>query len=98
MAKMMLEDKYVRLIIEASEDIAHLKKEIVALRNALIDYYPGLKSQLLSDLTTNLEIDDLYISITNKIKYNPLDNKEYHQEIKQLITVGYTDKYPFSIY
>ena len=91
------EDKYISLIIEASEDIAHLKKEIIALRNVLIDYYPGLQGELLSDLTTNLEIDDLYVSITNKIKYNPLDNKEYHQEIEKLIKVGYTDKYPFSI-
>ena len=28
------EEKYISLIIEAAEDLAHLKKEIVALRNA----------------------------------------------------------------
>lgn len=92
-----MNDEYVKLIIEAAEDLAHLKKEIVALRNALIDYYPGLQDELLSDLTTNLEIDDLYVSITNRVNYNPLDSKEYHSEIKQIIKVGYTDKYPFSI-
>lgn len=92
-----MNDEYIRLIIEAAQDLAHLKKEIVALRNALIDYYPGLRDELLSDLTTYLEIDDLYLSIANKVKYNPLDCKEYHQEIEKIIKVGYIDKYPFSI-
>lgn len=92
-----MNDEYIKLIIEAAEDIAHLKKEIIALRYALIDDYPGLQGELLSDLTTYLEIDDLYLSITDKVKYNPLDCKEYNKEIKRLIKVGYTDKYPFSI-
>lgn len=92
-----MNDEYIKLIIEAAEDISHLKKEIIALRYALIDYYPGLQGELLSDLTTYLEIDDLYLSIIDKVKYNPLDCKEYNKEIKQLIKVGYTDKYPFSI-
>lgn len=91
------EDKYISLIIKAGEDVAHLKKEIIALRYALIKHYPNLKNELFSDLTTSLEIDDLYVSITNKVKYNPLDNETYKDDIKQLTKQGYTNHYPFSI-
>lgn len=91
------EDKYISLIIKAGEDVAHLKKEIMALRYALIDAYPNLKDELLSDLTTNLEIDDLYVSITNMVNYNPLDCDEYRNDIKQITKQGHTNNYPFSI-
>ena len=91
------EDKYISLIIKAGEDVAHLKKEIIALRYALIDAYPNLKDELLSDLTTRLEIDDLYVSITKEVKYNPLDCDEYRNDIKQITKQGHTNNYPFSI-
>jgi len=91
------DDKYISLIIKAAEDIAHYKKEIIALRYALVDAYPDLKYELLSDLTSYLELDDLYIKIVNDIKYDHLDNEEYINEIKKLTVIGYNDKYPFSI-
>ena len=92
-----MNDEYINLIIKAAYDIAHYQKEIIALRYVLSDIYPYLKDELVSDLTSYLELDKLYLKITEITGYNPLENDEYEKDIKELINKGYTDKYPFSI-
>lgn len=92
-------EEYESLIIEAAKDIADLTREVVGLRFALKDKYPQFESDMLSDLTTRLEVSDLYISIVNKVRYNPLSNRRYNNDLYRLRKTGisWKGKFPFSI-
>lgn len=93
------EEEYESLILDAAEDIADLTREIVGLRYALKDSYPGLKDDMLSDLTTRLEVSDLYISLVNSKGYNPLGSRRYINDLYRLRSTGksWHGRFPFSI-
>ena len=92
-------DEYESLILTAAEDIADLTREIVGLRYALKDKYPGLKEDMLSDLTSRLEVSDIYISLVNNKDYNPLGSRRYINDLYRLRNTGksWKGKFPFSI-
>ena len=91
--------EYESLILTAAEDIADLTREIVGLRYALKDKYPELKNDMLSDLTTRLEVSDLYLSLVNSKGYNPLGSRRYINDLYRLRNTGksWHNKFPFSI-
>lgn len=92
---MINKDYLIYLLIE---DIKHLTKEIVALRYELIDKYPNLKYELLSDLTPFIKSTNEYCKYVDSLKRDFFeDDKEYLKELKELQKTGKSKKYPFSI-
>ena len=89
---MINKDYLIYLLIE---DIKHLTKEIVALRYELIDRYPDLKYELLSDLTPFIKSTNESCKYVDSLKRDFFeDDKEY---LKELQKTGKSKKYPFSI-
>ena len=92
---MINKDYLIYLLIE---DIKHLTKEVVALRYELIDKYPNLKYELLSDLTTSAISSKEYHQLTETLHYDFFeDDKEYLEELQILRKNGKSKNYPFSI-
>lgn len=89
---MINKDYLIYLLIE---DIKHLTKEIVALRYELIDRYPDLKYELLSDLTPFIKSTNESCKYVDSLKRHFFeDDKEY---LKELQKTEKSKKYPFSI-
>jgi len=89
-----------RLILMMIDDIKHYELEIIALRKHLAKEYPLLNNELLSDLSPLFLLNDEYLKLVDKIKYNPyFDDYRYKKIQKEIIKNGYSKKgYPFSIY
>ena len=86
------------LIYLLIEDIKHLTKEIVALRYELIDKYPDLQYELLSDLTPLVRSSKEYHHLTESLQYDFFeDDKAYQKELKQISKTGKSINHPFTI-
>ena len=80
---MVNKDYLIYLLVE---DIKHLTKEIVALRYALIDKYPDLKYDLVSDLTPYVKSSNDYYKLIVASQYDLFeDDKEYLEELEKII-------------
>lgn len=80
------------------EDLKHLTKEIVALRFELIDKYPHLRYELLSDLTPFVRSSEEYHQLIETLHYDFFeDDKDYLEELQILRKTGKSKNHPFSI-
>ena len=91
--------EYEELIIAAARDIADLTREVVGLRYLLKEDYPFLEKDMYKGLENRIDCTDLYLKITEKYGYDPLNNQRYRNDLYRLRTTGrsWKSRFPFSI-